>query len=147
MANAGVAPPDYNTDVGKFRLLTSDTYYVPLVPAVAGQGDYTLFSDAEIDGYLAMEDSVYRAAGLAFMGLAATAAREAESVKDFDLAVDRRDKSKALMEQARWFYTEAERLDGEGNEGFTIVSTGRRLTVAELAELPTTDYDPTYWIQ
>lgn len=147
MPNAGIAPPDYTTDVGKFRLLVGDTYYVPLVPNVPGQGDYTLFSDDEIDGYLALESSVYRAAGLAFIGLAATAAREAESVKDFDLQVDRRDKSKALMEQAKWFYTEAERLDGEGDEGFTIVRTGRRFTTAELAEIDWNEYDPTDWIQ
>lgn len=147
MANAGVAPPDYTTDVGKFRLLTSDTYYVPLVPDVPGQGDFVLFSDAEIDGYLAMEDSVYRAAGLAFMGLAATAAREAESIRDFDLQVDRRQKAEQLRLQAAWFYTEAERLDGEGDEGFTIVRTGRRYTRAELAEFNYSDYDPTDWIQ
>lgn len=147
MANPGVYPVDFNTDVGRFRLLVNDLYSVPLDPVVAGQQDFTLFSDAEITGYLALEDSVYRAAGLAFMGLAATAAREAESIRDFDLQVDRRDKSKALMEQARWFYTEAERLDGEGEEGFTIVRTGRRYTRAELAEFNYSDYDPTDWIQ
>lgn len=146
MANPGVYPVDFTTDVGKFRLLVNDLYSVPLVPAVAGQQDYTLFSDAEIEGYLALETSVYRAAGLAFMGLAATAAREAESIRDFDLQVDRRDKSSKLMEQAKWFYDEAERLDGEGEEGFTIVRTGRRLTTAELAEIAATDYDPRDWI-
>lgn len=146
MANPGVYPVNFTTDVGKFRLLVNDLYSVPLVPVVAGQQDYTLFSDAEIEGYLALETSVYRAAGLAFMGLAATASREAESVKDFDLQVDRRDKSKALMEQARWFYTEAERLDSEGDEGFVIVRTGRRFTTAELAEIDWNDYDPTDWI-
>lgn len=142
MANEGIAPPDFTTDVGRFRLIANDTYFIPLVPPVSGEGDYTLFSDDEIDGFLALESNVYRAVGLAYMGLANTAARDAESIKDYDLAIDSRQKAEQLRLQATWFYTRADELDSEGDEGFQIVSTGRRYTSAELAELDfsTVDY-------
>lgn len=142
MANPGVAPPDFATNVGKFRLLTNDLSYVPLVPAVAGQGDFVLFADSEIEAYLGLETSVYRAAGLAFMGLAASAAQQAESVKDFDLAIDSRQKAENLRTQAMWFYSEADRIDGESAEGFSIVTTGRPLTRIEMALRDATDPRP-----
>jgi len=146
MANAGVAPPDFSTTTGQFRLLAGDTYYVELVPPVSGQGDYTLFADAEIAAYLALESNVYRAVGLAYLGLANTAAREAEAIRDYDLQVDSRQKAEQLRAQADAFFAEADRVEAAGETGFQIVNTGRRLTRQELAETPIADLDPHYFI-
>lgn len=155
MANIGIAPPDYSTMRGKFRLLANDTYYVdvpnPGLPYILNNpgsqfGDYTLFSDNEIDAYLVLEPNVYRAVALAYLGLANTAARQAESIKDYDLAVDSRQKAEQLRAQADAFFAEADRVEAAGGEGFQIVSTGRRLTRAELAELNWSEVDYTDWI-
>lgn len=130
MANFGEAPPDFSTAVGQFRLIANDTTYT----AVTGGGDYLLFSDDEIDAFLAAQPgSVYRAVGLAYMGLANRAALESESIKDYDLAVDSRNKAGELRAQANWYFAEADRFEA-GDEGFTIVSTGRQYGCAELAE-------------
>lgn len=145
-ANQGVAPPDYTTDVGRFRLVAGDAVSAPLDPPVSGQGDYQDWSDADIEAFLTIEDGVYRAVGLAYASLAAQAAQEAESLKDFDLLRDARQKARELREQSLWFYNRADELDAEGAEGFQIVPTGRRRTRAELAERPLTDFDLTDFI-
>lgn len=144
--NEGVAPPDFSTTVGQFRLLANDTYYVHTDPPQQDVGIYTLFSDDEIDAYLALQSNVYRAVGLAYLGLANTAAREAESIKDYDLAIDSRQKAEQLRAQADAFFAEADRADAAGDTGFQIVNTGRRLTRQELAETPIADLDPHYFI-
>lgn len=86
--NKGVAPPDMSTDVGKFRALVGDLSYEPLVPPVSGYGSYKLFSDAEIEVFLAASESFEGAAALAYTQLAGQAALESRTVKDFDLQVD-----------------------------------------------------------
>ena len=135
MVNVGVTPPDFSTTVGNFRLLANDTYFTALTPTVAGQGNYTLFSDDEIDAYLVLQSNVYRAVGLAYMGLANTAARQAESIKDFDLAIDSRQKAEQLRAQADAFFTLADKSDADGGLSFQIVSTGRQCACGhELAE-------------
>lgn len=144
MANPGIAPADTTTDIGRVRALTGDMIYVALAPPVTGQGDYTLFSDAEIQVFLDYaDDSPFRAAGYAFMQLSGAAAQQAESIKDYDLQIDRRQKAEQLRAQATFFFEQADRLDLQGDDGFTIVSTGRRKTTAELAE--TQVYELTEW--
>lgn len=86
--NKGVAPPDLTTDVGKFRALIGDLSYEQLDPPVSGFGNYTLFSDAEIEVFLAASESFEGAAALAYTQLAGQAALESRTVKDFDLQVD-----------------------------------------------------------
>lgn len=86
--NKGVAPPDISTEVGKFRALVGDLSYTELDPPVSGFGNYTLFSDAEIEVFLDLGDSQEMAAYYAFMQLAASAARTSTSVSDFDLKID-----------------------------------------------------------
>lgn len=86
--NKGVAPPDMSTDVGKFRALVGDLSYEPLTPPVSGYGSYKLFSDAEIEVFLAASESFEGAAALAYTQLAGQAALESRTVKDFDLQVD-----------------------------------------------------------
>lgn len=132
MPNKGIAPPDLATTRGKFRLLAGDSVSVPLIPAETGFGDYTLFSDAEVDAYLTMaEDSVYRAVGWAYLQLANEAARQAESIKDYDLSVDSRQKAEQLRAQALSWLEQADLEDAAGDDGFQIVTTGTRLTRAE----------------
>lgn len=86
--NKGVAPPDISTEVGKFRALVGDLSYTELTPPVPGFGDYTLFSDFEIEVFLASSGSLEGAAALAYTQLAGSAALESKTVKDFDLSVD-----------------------------------------------------------
>lgn len=132
MPNKGIAPPDLATTRGKFRLLAGDSVYVALIPAETGFGDYALFSDAEVDAYLTMaEDSVYRAVGWAYLQLANEAARQAESIKDYDLAIDSRQKAQELRAQALSWLEQADQEDAAGDDGFQIVTTGTRLTRVE----------------
>lgn len=86
--NKGVAPPDISTEVGRFRALVGDLSYTELDPPEAGFGNYTLFSDFEIEVFLASSGSLEGAAALAYTQLAGSAALESKTVKDFDLSVD-----------------------------------------------------------
>lgn len=88
MANLGISPLEPTTPVGQFRLLIGDTTSVPLEPPVAGFGNYKLFSDAEIEVFLAGSESPEGAAYLAFMQLSGAAAMESRTIKDLDLQVD-----------------------------------------------------------
>lgn len=146
MSNPGVYPLDATSDVGKVRLIIGDTISVPLDPVVSGQQDYTMFSDAEIDVFLSYSESPMRAAGYAYLSLAGVAAQQAESIKDYDLAVDSRQKAEQLRAQADAFFAEADRVEAGGDTGFQIVNTGRRFTRQELAETPIADLDPHYFI-
>lgn len=143
MSTSGVYPPDFTTDLGKFRLLIGDTNATDVNQGV---GNYLFFSDDEIDGYLLLNTSVYRAAGFALNALAAQAANQAESIKDYDLAVDRRQKAEQFREQAKQMFAQADIIDAEGDEGFQIVRTGRAKTTAELAEVNLLDIDYTDYI-
>jgi hypothetical protein len=113
MTNPGIAPPDFTTPVGQFRLLAQDTNFVDLIPTVDGQGGFDLFSDAEIAGYLAMYTgySLYRAVGSAYQALAARASMVAKMVKDYDLQVDLTKRSTALQETANAMFERAEKED------------------------------------
>lgn len=86
--NKGVAPPDMGTEVGRFRALIGDLKYTELEPPATGFGNYTLFSDAEIEVFLGMSDSPEGAAAMAYMQLAGSAALESSQVKDLDLQID-----------------------------------------------------------
>lgn len=131
MSTTGVAPPVFTTDVGKVRLLIGDTNATNIA---GGEGTYTFFSDDEIDGYLALESNIYRAAGFAVNALATQAADQAQSIKDYDLAVDMRQRAEQFREQAKQLFERAKLVDAEGDEGFQIVATGRSPIYPELAE-------------
>jgi hypothetical protein len=47
--NVGAHPVDVQTLAGKVRLLVGDTDPSPLVPEVAGQGEYAWYSDTELE--------------------------------------------------------------------------------------------------
>ncbi|UXO93827.1 hypothetical protein Pan2_08 [Pseudanabaena phage Pan2] len=138
MATTGVYPPDFTTDTGKVRLLIGD---LVATNVSGGSGDYLFFSDDDIDGYLLLSDNIYRVAGFALNGLAAVAADQAESVKDYDIAIDRRQRAEQFREQAKQMFAQAERADAEGDTGFQIVTTGKRYTLEELAEIQVSTLD------
>lgn len=124
MPNPGIAPPDYGTPVGQFRLLANDTASIPLNPVVPGEGDYAKWSDAEIEGFVALyPDSLNFAVGSAYMGLAAQAALVSQSIADYDLRIDTTKRSQSLIDIANFYFGQAALVDGT-QEYFDIVQTG-----------------------
>lgn len=134
--NKGVAPPDYNTDVGKFRATVGDTHYVELDPPKPGFGDYDLFSDGEIQVFLDTHDSFEGAIGFAYLSLATSAALEAKSVKDFDLQVNTEKRAGELRALAQFWFDRDADLSADIFETFdTVIESGRKC-VPELAAKP-----------
>lgn len=126
MANIGVAPPDYSTQVGQFRLLANDTAYTELDPPVSGQGIYTMWSDAEIQGFIAANPTnLNYAIAAAYFSLAAQAALTGQSVKDHDLALDTRNRASDLTAIANYYTGKGDEESG-GAEYFDVVPTGAR---------------------
>lgn len=112
MVNRGVAPYDTSTPVGVLRVTIGDTIFSPLVPPETGFGDYEMFSDAELSEFVGLGDNnVFRSAGFAFMSLAGKAALESKMVKDYDLQVDLRNRSRDLREAAFGFFAQADAQD------------------------------------
>ena len=138
MSNIGITPPDLTTATGKFRVIAGDTAYTALSPEVAGQGDYSLFSDDEIDVFLGMTASTLNAVGYGYLTLAAQAALEAKNVKDHDLQVDLTKRATELRNAATSFFTrnDSENTANGSAEFFTVVSTGTTRTHDELADCP-----------
>lgn len=127
MPNIGIYPFDPSSDVGKFRVLFGDTVSVPLDPVVPGYQDYTNYSDAEIETYLATGgDSINRAVGFAYLQAAGAAALESKSVKDYDLAVDLTKRAEDLRKMAQFYFDIADEEDATAGllEEFIVVSTG-----------------------
>lgn len=105
MSNPGIAPPDYTTTLGQLRAIIGDVTYVDLVPPVSGQGDYTNYSDQQLQSFLDMgNDNLAYGAGYAYMQLAAVAAAQAVNVKTADEQIDLTKRADALRElSAEWF--------------------------------------------
>jgi hypothetical protein len=125
--NKGIAPLDPNTPVGSFRVLFGDVSYVPLNPPEEGYGDYRELSDVEIEGFIsAASGSIYRGIATYYVQLAGQAAKVAESVKDFDLALDDTKRPAALLELAKYYFGLADNEDTGAEDAFQIVPTGKR---------------------
>lgn len=137
MANAGVAPLEPTTDVGKFRLLFPDSVSVALEPPVAGQGDYTYFSDEEIERLLDQGVTPTRAVAYGWLQLAGAAALAALSVKDYDLAIDSTKRAEELRTTADYWFARADSEDALGGENdvFNLFDmAGPRCSHHELTE-------------
>lgn len=122
MANKGIAPPDMDTNVGQLRVVLGDLDYSPLDPPETGFGNYVKWSDAELTGFLAMtgageDQSILRAAGYAFLQLAASAALESKSVRDHDLQIDLTKRAADLRAIAQMYFTQADDLDDSNGSG------------------------------
>jgi hypothetical protein len=134
MTNIGVAPYNPATLVGKVRVTTGDVIYGTIT---AGQAEYQMFSDADIEAFLVTaEDNILRAAGFGFMALAARASLESKTIKDYDLSIDLKSLADSLRKQANEFFNQADDADVRlGNmDVFELTRTGRDFTWPELAE-------------
>jgi len=138
MTNPGVFPVNTATNVGIVRSLIGDLLAQPLSPPVTGEGDFPLFSDSEISVFLIQSNSSpIAAAGWAYLSLSGVAAQNAESLADYDLKYDGRQKAERLREQAAEYFRLAREADAAGTTGFQIVGTGLQYPYwHELAEYP-----------
>lgn len=126
MANIGVAPPDYSTPVGILRRRVGDTEYVETTP---GFGDYTMFSDSELEGFLADGgDSTSRALGYLFLEIAGNAALLSKYIKTDDLTLDTTKRAADLRAMADSWFKRADEEDAAAGyeDDFAIVPTGQR---------------------
>lgn len=128
MVNRGIAPPDFDTPVGKFRAAYPDLTYVALSPPETGYGDYAELSDIEIQGYLSLGGgSINRAIANYYIQLSGQAALRSKSVKDYDLQVDLTKRAADLRATAQLYLDMADDEDViAGEEGFEIVPTGKQ---------------------
>ncbi len=115
MANVGVAPLDPTAAVGQLRLLLGDVSEVDLVPAVAGQGNYGMFSDADLGSFLAAGyGNINRAAGHAYTRIASTFAMQSATAKAQDMAVDLTKRAEQFTALAKLKYDLADQDDLTG---------------------------------
>lgn len=120
-ANDGATPLDPQSDVGKFRVLIGDTVAESYDPPVPGRGNYTMFSDVEIEGFLAVaEGSVTRAIGNGYLTLAGQAAIESKLVKDFDLTADLTKRAADLRLIAFQWFERADKEQASAEDAFEI---------------------------
>lgn len=112
MPNVGISPPDFASERGQVRMLLGDTDAVALVPPVAGQGEYSWFSDAEIDAMLILYGgNVWRSAARFLITIAGSQALLLKKWSADDLSVDGAAISEALRKLAFQLGEEADRLD------------------------------------
>lgn len=145
MVNKGVAPVDTTTQVGQLRTILGDTAYIDLVPAEPGFGDYTNFSDDQLQQFLTLglNNTAY-GAGYAFLQLAATFAAQAVNVKTADEQVDLTKRSSEMRQIATAWFERGDAAAGiEASTFFENVYptyTHDPQSTAEL-ETPTVDMD------
>lgn len=111
----GIAPPDPESDVGKFRLLYGDgeAKLITDDPEYEGYGEYTELSDAEIETFITQGNgSVKRGIGFYYLALSGQAAKVAKTVKDYDLQVSTVQRAKDLREAANLWFEQADHEDG-----------------------------------
>ena len=132
MANTGVAPVDFGSNIGRVRVLLGDTDPVNIVSNV---GEYLFFSDAEIESILTMySDSPQLAAARCLETIAGSQALLLKSWSSDDLTVNGDRIAKELRETAKQLRSEA--LAAETSEAFEIVPLPLQETAAEYAEWP-----------
>ena len=125
MVNRGITPPDTNTDIGVFRVRAGDTNWSDLEPVEPGYGDYTYFSDTDIEQHLAISGSIYWAIYEAYLALATGAAIESSAISDYDLKVDTTKRADQLFKIAEAWRSRAADDDlSAGEDAFEIVNTG-----------------------
>lgn len=120
--NRGVAPPDPETPVGELRFLIGDTQYTELDPPEAGYGNYTNFSDDQLEAFITQSDgSIVRAAGYSYLTLAAAVAASSVSWKSDDLAITD-NRAKYLTDLANFWFSRADDDDASAaSDGFDVV--------------------------
>ena len=146
MPNTGIAPPNFETEVGQVRLLTSDTDATGIT---SGNGEYIWSSDAEITALIALTGSPARAALRILRLVAMTPAMQYKKWSSADLSVD----GPAITRALRDLINDIEKsLDGDATaevaEYFGILNTGPAMGQPALyPEFPLSyrgqDLDPT----
>lgn len=98
--------------------------------ALVGDEDSNAFTDEALEAAIsASADSLLRAAGIAFLSLAATYSAIGRSTRTDDLALDTRSRGKDLAEVAASFFTQATAADATaGADFFSIVPFGGRVS-------------------
>jgi len=123
--NDGIAPPDMTTEVGVFRALIGDMEFEAYDPPEAGHGNYQMFSDNDILGFLAAgKDNISRGVGYAYLALAGRAAIESKQVKDFDLTVDTTKRPTELRLIAQSWFDKASAEEAALLDAFEIAPLG-----------------------
>lgn len=97
MANKGIYPPDFDTEVGKVRLLIQDVD-ADNVNENEGTGEYLWQSDAEIEALLKIKGSGERAAIFILRQVAMSPAMQLKKWSSADLSVDGPSITRALRD-------------------------------------------------
>jgi len=117
MANFGVSPVDFDTDIGKVRVLLGDT---EAENVESGIGEYVYFGDAEISAFLEMYGgNVKLAAARAMETIASSQALLLKSWSSDDLAVNGDRIAESLRKIAAQLREEA--LAEEASEYFNLI--------------------------
>lgn len=125
MANEGIVDFDRGSLIGRVRVMSGDSSGAPydpeqLNPEGKALGEFELWSDDEIQGFLDVSDgSPTRAIGYGFMALASQAALESRTVKDYDLQVDLTKRATDLRNTAKEWFARADSED-VSTEGFDL---------------------------
>lgn len=120
MSNDGLIPIDFSSTVGQLRSIIGDVEFTPID---ADTGEFTNFSDQQLESYLAIAGgtNIAYAAGYAYLGLAAQFAAEAIKVVTDDESIDlvaRADQMRRLA--AVWFDRGDNSNGAAGNDYFDI---------------------------
>lgn len=128
MPNPGAAPLDPTTAVGQLRVLVGDTQYIPLVPPITGQGDYSVWSDTSLLSILMLQSgNTLRAAGNLYLQLAAEYAQSQRSIKTDDLSINTIGRGDTLLKVAQSFLDEAQAGENAAaSDVFQIIPFGGR---------------------
>ena len=119
MTNLGVVPVDPETEVGKLRILIGDVEYTPVDD---NTGDFSGFSDLQLEAYISLGSNRAYAAGYAYMALAAQFAADALKVTTDDESVDLTARAESMRKIANeWFAQAAIVSDNESNNFFSII--------------------------
>lgn len=125
MANTDIFPPDYETPVGKVRVLIGDTEQ-RTDPAAPDAGKAYLFSDAELAGLVSIDGgNHYYAAAHALEVLATNEALVSKKIRtEAGLQTDGPAVANALGETAKRLRADGTRLANEldSTQGFEIVN-------------------------
>jgi cellulose biosynthesis protein BcsQ len=117
MANEGIAPPDFTTNVGKVRVLLGDTDPTNIS---AGIGEYLYFSDDELDAILELHDeNVKLTAARCMETIAGSQVLLLKSWSSDDLTVNGDRIAKELRELAKQLRAEA--VADESSDSFNVI--------------------------
>jgi len=118
MANNGIAPPDFTTDIGRVRVLLGDTEPSDVS---MGEGTYMYFSDDEIAAFLTMYgENVKLAAARCLETIASSQALLLKSWSSDDLVVNGDRIAESLRKLAAQLREEA--LQDESSEYFNMIA-------------------------